>query len=71
MKRLFKQEAKHLVLEVLLIIASVIIFRSGWILLDNVGIFNQTSTAIVTLIIGIIVTLLALEALFRHEKHHG
>ena len=70
MKRMFKQEAKHLALEVVLIIASVLIFWSGWALLDSLHFFDKTSTAIVTLIIGIIVTLFCLEALFRHEKEH-
>ena len=70
MKWLFKREWKHLILEVSLILASVLIFRSAWILLDNNPIFNQTPMLVIMLILGVIVTILGFEALFKHERHH-
>ncbi len=67
MKTLFKREAKHLALEVTLILASVLIFRSAWILMDRVPAFDNTPTLILTLFIGIVFTIIGFEALFRHK----
>ena len=71
MKLLFKREATHLALEVSLILASVLIFRNAWILLDSVPLFNRKPALIFMLIIGIVITILGFEALFRHERQHG
>ena len=70
MKWLFKREWKHLILEVSLILASVLIFRSAWILLDSNPIFNQTPMLIAMLVVGVIVTIFGFEALFKHERDH-
>ncbi|HME87428.1 MAG TPA: hypothetical protein VKE88_03385 [Candidatus Nanoarchaeia archaeon] len=67
MKLLFKREAEHLALEVTLILASVLIFRSAWILLDKVPAFSDTSVLIGMLIVGIVFTIVGFEALFRHK----
>ena len=67
MKLLFKREAKHLALEVTLILASVLIFRSAWILLDSIPALQKTSALITMLVIGIVFTIVGFEALFRHK----
>jgi hypothetical protein len=70
MKWLFKQEGKHLAFEVLLILASVLIFRSAWLLLDNFPYFHRTPVLIIMLIAGVITTVFIFEALFKHERDH-
>ena len=70
MKWLFKKERKHLALEISLILASVLIFRSAWIILDKIPLLNEAPYLLVMLIIGIIITIFGFEALFKHEKYH-
>lgn len=53
-KRLHK---KLLLSEILLIIASVFIFRSLWHLLDAIPFFNEVPVLIVTFILGFLVAI--------------
>ena len=59
---------KLLVAEVLLIIASVFIFRSLWHLLDTIPFFNEVPVLIFSLILGFVVTI----PVWRYiiSKHH-
>jgi hypothetical protein len=54
--------------EIILILASVLIFRSTWTLLDMSPIMNEQSSLIISLIFGIIVTIWALYYLFERDK---
>jgi len=54
--------------EIILILASVLIFRSTWTLLDMSPIMNEQSSLIISLIFGIIVTIWTLHYLFEKEK---
>lgn len=54
--------------EIILILASVLIFRSTWTLLDMNPIMNEQSSLIISLIFGIIVTIWALYYLFERDK---
>ncbi|MDD3923239.1 MAG: hypothetical protein PHY39_06915 [Endomicrobiaceae bacterium] len=54
--------------EIILILASVLIFRSTWTLLDMNPIMNEQSSLIISLIFGVIVTIWALYYLFEKEK---
>ena len=69
-KEVLKREVFHLLLEILLIFAAVLIFRSTWELLDDYQIFSTTNSLIIMLVIGIIVTLIVTKYLFKHEKYH-
>ena len=54
--------------EIILILASVLIFRSTWTLLDMSPIMNEQNSLIISLIFGIIVTIWALYYLFERDK---
>lgn len=47
--------AKHVFWELILIISSVLIFRSLWLLMDTVEVLNAERTLWITLIIGMVV----------------
>jgi len=60
---------KTLVLsEVALIGASVLIFRSLWLLLDKISIMNETRMLWLTLFLGGIITFLALSWIAKQGK---
>ncbi len=60
---------KMLVLwEMVLIIASVLIFRSLWLLLDQIPIMNETRMLWLTLFLGGIITALALNWIAKQGK---
>ncbi|MEM3112955.1 MAG: hypothetical protein QXI33_00850 [Candidatus Pacearchaeota archaeon] len=69
-KKLLKKEVFHLTLEILLIFAAVLIFRSAWELLDSYQIFKTKVSLIIMLIIGIVITAISTKFLFSHEKYH-
>ncbi|MDK2948979.1 MAG: hypothetical protein PWQ56_144 [Patescibacteria group bacterium] len=54
--------------EIILILASVLIFRSTWTLLDMNPIMNEQNSLIISLIFGVIVTIWALYYLFEKEN---
>jgi hypothetical protein len=70
-KRNVKTEIWHFTIEIILILASVLIFRSAWLMLDRVEVFHDFNYLIVMLIIGIIVTLISFRYLFVHKKAHN
>jgi hypothetical protein len=51
---------KILIYELLLIFASVLIFRSTWMMLDRIKLMNQNFGIIGSLVVGIIITLFAI-----------
>ena len=63
-------EAAHLLVEVVLVLASVLIFRSAWTLMDRYALLSTTPALIVMLVVGVVVTLWAFNQLFGHEKFH-
>jgi len=54
--------------EVALIVASVLIFRSLWLLLDKISIMNETRMLWLTLFLGGIITFLALSWIAKQGK---
>jgi len=56
---------KHITWELIIVIASVLIFRSLWLLMDSVIDFNSTEFLITSLIIGIVLAGLG----FRRLTH--
>ena len=54
--------------EVALIVASVLIFRSLWLLLDKISIMNETQMLWLTLFLGGIITFLALTWIAKQGK---
>ena len=54
--------------EVALIVASVLIFRSLWLLLDKISIMNETWMLWLTLFLGGIITFLALSWIAKQGK---
>ncbi len=69
-KRRFKRESWHFFVEIIIIFAAVLIFRSSWLILDSYEIFNELTMLIILLILGIIVTIIGFNYLFKHEKQH-
>lgn len=58
---------KRILSEIILTIAGVLIFRSLWTLMDKIPLFNNTIILIISLIIGTIGTVIALNELI--PKH--
>lgn len=54
--------------EVAVLIASVLVFRSLWLLLDKVPIMNETGMLWLTLFLGGIITVLALSWIAKQGK---
>ncbi|MBW3022730.1 hypothetical protein KY308_01340 [Candidatus Woesearchaeota archaeon] len=63
----WKSEAGHLALEIILILAAVLIFRSLWLLMDEIPLLSRTLPLVMMLVIGIIVTVVSFELIFRHD----
>jgi len=62
-------KSKMLVIsEVALIIASVFVFRSLWLLLDKISIMNETRMLWLTLFLGGIITALVLSWIAKQGK---
>ena len=59
-----------LVSEIILIIASVFIFRSGWHLLDKWSFFNETPVLIATLVFGFLVAIPTWRYIFNQQDRH-
>jgi len=53
--------------EIILIVASVFIFRGLWLLLDTFPVMHERWTLWLSLIIGILVTIPAIRYVIRHE----
>ncbi|MBI2662883.1 hypothetical protein HYX11_05490 [Candidatus Woesearchaeota archaeon] len=54
---------KHIVLELLLIVSGVLVFRSLWYLMDIIPIFNQVYVHVILLVMGIIFSIYAVNKL--------
>lgn len=68
----WKVEAKHLFLEVVLVLGAVLIFRSVWHALDSIPWFSTPESNLVSFIIGVVTTVVVFDRLFKHEeKYHG
>lgn len=55
--------SKHITYELILLFSGVLFFRSLWTLMDSISIFNGTSSHIVLLVIGTILTVFAINRL--------
>jgi hypothetical protein len=51
---------KILIFELLLIFASVLIFRSLWTIFDGITIMNHDAAHVISLVIGIVITIISL-----------
>ena len=69
-KKRLKKEGVHFAIEIILILAAVLIFRSSWLILDSYDIFNGFTSLVIMLVIGIFVTVISFDYLFQHEKEH-
>ena len=49
------KKVKHVFWETILILSSVLVFRSMWLLMDEVSLFYKVSVLAATLIIGLVV----------------
>jgi len=58
---------KHVIWELILVLASVLIFRGLWLLLDSVVDFNSTRFLIASLIVGIFLAGLAFRRLVHSD----
>ncbi|MEK7071374.1 MAG: hypothetical protein AAB943_00365, partial [Patescibacteria group bacterium] len=56
--------------EIILIIASVFIFRSGWHLLDKWAFFNEIPTLTITLILGFLIAIPTWRYIFNQQDRH-
>ena len=54
---------KHIILELILIVSGVLVFRSFWHLMDIIPIFNRVYVHVILLIIGIIFSMYAVNKL--------
>ena len=68
MAKKLKKELTHYIVEVILILSGVLIFRSSWTLLDKYYLLNTYYSLVIMLVIGIILTILSFNFLFKHEK---
>ena len=60
---------KKLILsEIALIFGSVLIFRSMWILLDRIPLMNNSLVLWISLVLGVIITILALFYISKKEN---
>ncbi|MEX2016879.1 MAG: hypothetical protein WD876_00190 [Candidatus Pacearchaeota archaeon] len=50
------KKSKHVFWETLLILASVLVFRSLWLLMDEISLFYDSKILVVTLILGLVGT---------------
>lgn len=63
-----KRIKKRLMLaEIILIIASVFIFRGLWLLLDTFPVMHETWTLVTSLVLGLLVTIPAIRYVIKHE----
>ncbi|MBI2065590.1 MAG: hypothetical protein HYT68_00770 [Candidatus Zambryskibacteria bacterium] len=62
-----KIKSKLLLAELTLIIASVLIFRGLWMILDTVAFMNKFLALLFSLIIGIVVSIPALRYVIRNS----
>lgn len=65
-----KIHARLLTAEVVLIIASVFIFRSFWHLLDKNPFFNEVPILILGILIGFLFAIPAWRYIINQETHH-
>lgn len=49
--------------ELVLLLASILVFRSGWLLLDQIAFASSTSALVLLLVIGFVVSIIALKAI--------
>ncbi|OHB59203.1 MAG: hypothetical protein A2167_07440 [Planctomycetes bacterium RBG_13_46_10] len=59
---------KLILLEIALIFGSVLIFRSMWILLDRIPLMNNSLVLWISLVLGVIITILALFYISKKEN---
>ena len=62
-----RKNTKHVSAEIILIIASVLIFRSLWMLLDMIAFMHDNLTLWVSLIVGVAVSIPALRYIIRNS----
>ena len=58
---------KHVIWELVLLLASVLIFRSLWLLMDSVVDFNSTGFLVSSFIVGVVLTGLAFKKLVHAD----
>lgn len=62
-------DKKLLIAEIILLLASVLVFRSLWLLMDRLPILHEPSALIGSLVVAIAITIPALRYVIRHGRH--
>lgn len=62
-----KKNQKLILAEIVLIIASVFIFRGLWLLLDRIEIMNRNGAFWISLVVGIMVSIPALRHIIKNS----
>lgn len=62
-----KKNQKLILAEIALIVASVFIFRGLWLFLDSVKFMNNTQALLISIVVGIIVSIPALRYIIRNS----
>jgi hypothetical protein len=59
-----------LLAEITLLLASVFIFRSVWLLTDRFEVMHKPTALLISLVISLVVTIPALRYIIRHNEKH-
>lgn len=62
-----KKNQKLILAEIALIVASVFIFRGLWLFLDSVKFMNNTQALLISIVVGIVVSIPALRYIIRNS----
>ncbi len=62
------EKRKHVFWELTLLLGSVFVFRSLWILMDRYSFFNTNNNLIIFLVIGIIMTAIAFYKIVHSDR---
>ena len=58
---------EHIVWEIVLILSSVLVFRSMWTLMDRMDILNQDTSLVLMMIAGLVLSVLAIYLLTHRD----
>jgi len=61
------KENKHLASEILFLLASVLVFRSAWHLLDMYPVFDEPLVLALSLALGLAIAIPAMRLIIKHD----
>ncbi|MBM3231960.1 hypothetical protein FJZ21_01100 [Candidatus Pacearchaeota archaeon] len=65
------EKRKHVFWELMLIIGSVFVFRSLWILMDRIDLFNSGKSLIIFFFVGVVLTGIGFYKIVHSDKGWG